>query len=450
MSPAACSLRWDSASKTVITLTAIQKLLNDFEISKVLCIAPKTVAEDTWTREAAKWDHLQGLRVVKLMGTEKQRLTALDSDADIYVINRENVVWLVETLQKRREPWPFDTVIVDELSSFKSSKSKRWRALKKVRPCISRFVGLTGTPSPNGYMDLWAQVFLIDGGKRLGKTLGAYRDKYFTPGAHKGHIVYEWRLKPGAEEEIRRAISDVCVSMRAEDWIELPDIIYRDHVVRMSAEERKVYDRFQRDRVLPLVDGILTKNAEDAETAIVGDTAAIAGNKLLQMASGRVYDDAGEVFKIHDRKIEALQEIVEAANGNPVLCFYSYKSGKDAILDAFPEAVELDTAHTTEIIDRWSRGEIPLLLAHPASAGYGLNLQGGGHQIVWFGLTWSLEQYEQANARLHRRGQEHSVIVHHILCENTIDGRVMDALHGKADTQNALLRALTEYVKGLK
>ena len=435
-------------SKTVITLTVLNELVyEEFAVRKALCIAPKNVAEDTWTREAAKWDHLFGLRVVKMMGTPKQRIAALDSDADLYVINRENVVWLVEELIKRKAAWPFDMVIIDELSSFKSASSKRWRALKKVIASTRYVIGLTGTPAPNGYIDLWPQVYLLDKGERLGRTIGAYRDTFFSPGAHKGHIVYEWRLKRGAKEQIDEKLSDLCLSMKAEDWVELPEIIYRDYPVRMSAEERAVYDRFERDRVLPLLEGAIIDAPEDAESAVVGDTAAIATNKLLQMASGDVYDDEGGVLHIHDRKLDALEDIVEAANGSPVLVFYSYKPGRDAIKARFSDAVVLGEDDTiTGTIDRWNAGKIPLLLCHPASAGHGLNLQEGGHLAVWFGLPWSLELYQQANKRLHRRGQTERVIVQHILCEDTVDGRVLEALQRKDATQSALFEALKRYV----
>lgn len=436
--------------KTVVTLTALQNMIYDeFSIRKALVIAPLNVARDTWTREAAKWDHLSLLRVQRVLGSEKQRLAALAADADVYVINRENVVWLVEWLIKEKKPWPFDAVVIDELSSFKSATSKRFRALKKVIKGSRVVIGLTGTPAPNGYIDLWPQLYLLDSGERLGRTLGEFRNRYFSPGAHKGHIVYEWRLKPGAKEQIDAAIGDICLSMKAEDWVHLPDILYRSYMVDMDKAERAVYDRFQRDRVLPLLGNALS-DPENFTSLVAGDTAAIAANKLLQMANGDVYDDAGGVFHIHDRKLDALEDIVEAANGEPVLVFYAYKTGAAAIRRRFPEAVQLGDCgmDTSEVITRWNAGTIPILLCHPASAGHGLNLQEGGHIVVWFGLPWSLELYQQANARLHRMGQKQSVIVQHILCSDTIDQRVLDALQRKDATQNALLDALNLYVKG--
>ena len=434
--------------KTVVTLTALAKMLYDeYSISKVLVIAPLNVARDTWTREVAKWDHLSDLRLSTVLGTEKERVSALSSDADIYVINRENVAWLVEWLAKNRKPWPFDAVVLDELSSFKSAKSKRFRALRRVIGQAKVVIGLTGTPAPNGYIDLWPQVYLLDQGRRLGKTLSSFRNSYFTPGAHKGHIVYEWKLKPDGKRQIDDGLSDLCLSMKAEDWVHLPDIIYRETYVRMDEKERAVYDRFQRDRVLPLLNDAIS-DPENFESLVAGDTAAIAANKLLQMASGDVYDDAGKIFHIHDRKLDALEDIVEAANGEPVLVFYSYKPGAAAIRKRFPDAVQLGDCgmSTPELIDRWNAGEIPLLICHPASAGHGLNLQEGGHIVVWFGLPWSLELYQQANARLHRMGQKQAVVVQHILCEDTIDQRVLDALQRKDATQNALLDALNKYV----
>ena len=436
--------------KTVVTLSSLyRRLFDEFSVTKVLVIAPLNVARDTWTREAAKWDHLSGLRVVRVLGTEKQRIEALTADADVFVINRENVVWLVETLARSRKPWPFDAVVIDELSSFKSATSKRFRALKRVISSTKIVIGLTGTPAPNGYIDLWPQVYLLDGGKRLGRTLGEFRNRYFNPGAHKGHIVYEWKLKPGAKEQIDAAIADICLSMKAEDWIHLPDIIYRSYMVRMSEDERALYDRFQRDRVIPLLEGAIS-DPENFSSLVAGDTAAIAANKLLQMANGDVYDDSGGVFHIHDRKLDALEDIVEAANGEPVLVFYAYRTGAEAIRKRFPEAVQLGDCglQTGEVIDRWNAGKIPILLCHPASAGHGLNLQEGGHICVWYGLPWSLELYQQANARLHRMGQRQSVVVQHILCEDTIDERVLSALERKDATQNALLDALNQYVKG--
>jgi len=425
--------------KTVITLTHLCNLLNDFSIFKALVIAPKRVAEDTWSREAAKWDHLQHLRISRVLGDRETRLAALAADADIYIINRENVPWLVE---QRGGKWDFDCVVIDELSSFKSAQAKRWRSLRRVIKLATHVIGLTGTPAPNGYEDLWPELFLIDGGAALGKTLGAYRQTYFYAGAHKGHIVYEWKLKRGAREKIDERIAPFCLSMSKDDWLELPPIIYNEIPVRMTDAERKSYDRFLRDSVLPLLSGE-TSTVDEMDSAIVGSTAATALGKLLQMANGACYDDNGGVFHLHDHKIEALEDLVEAANGQPVLVFYSYGHDIARLKRAFPEGKVLNTS---DDITAWNNGEIPILFCHPASAGHGLNLQEGGHIIVWFGLPWSLELYQQANARLHRQGQEKSVIVHHILCEDTVDEKVLATLQKKDATQRELLDALKGYL----
>lgn len=396
------------------------------------------MAEDTWTREAAKWDHLAGLRVVPVLGDQKHRLAALASAGDIYVINRENVQWLVETCGKH---WDFDAIIIDELSSFKSPKAKRWRCLKRVAKLAKIVWGLTGTPAGNGYSDLWPEMFLIDGGERLGRTLGEFRTKWFSPGAHKGNIVYEWRLKPGAKEDIDRRLSDICLSMSKEDWLTLPPVVHNTVTVRMDAKERKLYDQLRRDCVLPLLGGELA-DMKNFDQAIVGGTAATLSGKLLQMANGAVYDEDGGVVHIHDRKLDALADIAEEAHGQSLLVFYSYRHDIDRIRERFPQAVEIGGSET---IRAWNAGEIPMLLCHPASAGHGLNLQQGGHIIVWFGLPWSLELYQQANARLNRMGQGQSVIVHHVVCEGTLDEKVLSALTEKDAVQKGLLDALKGY-----
>ena len=424
--------------KTVITLTRLAELFDDFAIEKALVIAPKRVAEDTWTREAAKWDHLTGLRVVPVLGDQKHRLAALAAPGDIYVINRENVQWLVETFGKR---WDFDAIIIDELSSFKSPKAKRWRCLKRVAKLAKIVWGLTGTPAGNGYIDLWPEMFLIDGGDRLGHTLGEFRTKWFSPGAHKGNIVYEWKLKPGAKEDIDRRLSDICLSMSKEDWLTLPPVVHNTVTVRMDAKERKLYDQLRRDCVLPLLGGELA-DMKNFDQAIVGGTAATLSGKLLQMANGAVYDEDGGVVHIHDRKLDALADIAEEAHGQSLLVFYSYRHDIDRIRERFPQAVEIGGSET---ITAWNAGEIPMLLCHPASAGHGLNLQQGGHIIVWFGLPWSLELYQQANARLNRMGQGQSVIVHHVVCEGTLDEKVLSALTEKDAVQKGLLDALKGY-----
>ena len=419
-----------------------RRLYEEFSLNKVLVIAPKKVAEDTWTREAAKWDHLRDLRISAVLGTEKQRRKALETEADLYIINRENVQWLVEHYGAK---WPFDGVVIDELSSFKSTKAKRWRMLKRVTPLCSVVWGLTGTPAPKGYMDLFAEMYLLDGGEHLGKTLTAYRDKYFNAGAHKGHIVYEWKLKAGAKERIDALLSEFCLSMKAVDWLEMPARVDIPHYVHMTSSEQKLYDQFQKEKILPLVNGKLTEDVEDADHAILGATAAALRGKLLQMANGAVYDDAGNVFHIHDQKLDALEEIVEAAGGDPILVYYNYKHDLERIRARFPGAATLDTS---EEIRAWNDGEIPLLLCHPASCGHGLNLQQGGHIIVWFGLTWSLELYQQANARLPRPGQKESVIVMHLICRGTVEEKVLAALQEKDTSQGALLNALKGYLTG--
>ena len=435
-----CALLLDMGlGKTVCSLSVAKELLDDFKIEKILVIAPKRVAEDTWTRECDKWDHLKELKVVKVLGSSNNRQQALDSQADVYVINRENVQWLVDQC---KGVWPFDLVIIDELSSFKNPQSKRFKMLRRVIKQSSYVWGLTGTPASNGYMDLWAEMFLIDGGERLGKFIGSYRQRFFYAAAHRGYVVFEYKLRPGAKERIDSLLSDICLSMSKEDWLQLPDIIYNDVHVKMTSAERKLYDKLQRDRVLPLLGNKLA-SIEDMSSAVLGETAAVLSGKLLQMANGSVYDDDGNVFHVHDQKLDALNEIVESSQGTPLLVFYSYRHDLDRIKAKFPEAVELKGSAD---IDKWNAGEIPMLLCHPASAGYGLNLQEGSHIMVWFGLPWSLENYQQSIARLHRQGQEHPVICHHIICDNTIDDRVLAALQSKDATQKSLLNALKGYL----
>ena len=416
--------------KTVITLTAVKQLVDDFAVTRVLVIAPKRVAEDTWTREHEKWDHLQDLRVSRVLGTPQQRIRALQTVADVYVLGRDNVQWLVQHILDTRKPWPFDMVVVDELSSFKNPQAKRFKALRKILPMVDRIVGLTGTPSPNGLMDLWAEIYLLDRGERLGKTLGWYREKWFKPAVQVGYVVYKWAALRGAEKEIRDRISDICVSMSAADYLTLPDRIDREVPVRLSPEEMELYDRMEQEQLLQV--------SEDE--AVVALNAAAVMSKLLQLANGRAYTDTGSVVRIHDAKAEALAEIVDVTDG-PVLVFYSFRHDLDAIRSKIPEAKELDSP---EDIAAWNRGEIRVLLAHPASVGYGLNLQDGGHVIVWYGLTWSLELYQQANARLHRQGQSHPVIIHHLIAAGTVDEQVMRALKAKNTSQAALLAALKE------
>lgn len=413
--------------KTVITLTAIDVLINElFEVDRVLVIAPKRVAEDTWTREHAKWDHLRHLRVSKVLGSPEQRRRALATDADIYVIGRDNVVWLVEQC---RQGWPFDMVVIDELSSFKNPQAKRFRALKKVIPKASRVVGLTGTPSANGLMDLWAEIYLLDRGERLGHTLGAYREKYFRPGARNGYVVFKWEPLRGSREKIEAAISDICISMSADDYLTLPKRIDNLIPVKLSPQEMKQYKTMEAEQLLHIDD-------ED----VVALNAAAVMTKLLQIANGSVYSHEGNVVRLHDAKLEALLEIIDTTD-SPVLIFYSYKHDLAAIKTAIPGARTLDGP---EDIAEWNAGRVQVLLAHPASVGYGLNLQEGGHVIVWYGLTWSLELYQQANARLYRQGQDKPVIIHHLIAEGTVDEQVMRALQEKDMSQAALMAALKE------
>lgn len=413
--------------KTVITLTAIDVLINElFEVDRVLVIAPKRVAEDTWTREHAKWDHLRHLRVSKVLGSPEQRRRALAVDADIYVIGRDNVVWLVEQC---RQSWPFDMVVIDELSSFKNPQAKRFRALKKVIPKASRVVGLTGTPSANGFMDLWAEIYLLDRGERLGHTLGAYREKYFRPGARNGYVVFKWEPLRGSREKIEAAISDICISMSADDYLTLPKRIDNLIPVKLSPQEMKQYKTMEAEQLLHIDD-------ED----VVALNAAAVMTKLLQIANGSVYSHEGNVVRLHDAKLEALLEIIDTTD-SPVLIFYSYKHDLAAIKAAIPGARTLDGP---EDIAEWNAGRVQVLLAHPASVGYGLNLQEGGHVIVWYGLTWSLELYQQANARLYRQGQDKPVIIHHLIAEGTVDEQVMRALQEKDMSQAALMAALKE------
>lgn len=414
--------------KTISALTAINDLMYDyFDVYKALVIAPLRVAEDTWSTEAEKWEHTRHLRIAKVLGTQEQRIKALQSNADVYVINRENVEWLVDYYGKN---WPFDMVVIDELSSFKSPKAKRFRALRKVRPLCKRIVGLTGTPAPNGLIDLWPQIYLLDRGQRLGKTVTGYREQYFTPKERNGPIVYKWGLKSGAEDAIYKRISDICVSMKSEDWLSLPERINNTVKVKLSPEAEKRYKQLEKDLLLPFRGG-----------DVVADTAAVLSNKLLQLANGAVYDENGKTRIIHDAKLDALEDCIEAANGKPVLVFYSYRHDLERIKARFNKARELDD------IKAWNAGEIEILLAHPASCGHGLNLQAGGNIVIWFGLTWSLEQYQQANARLHRQGQRNAVIIHHIVTAGTVDEDVMAALERKASGQDALLDAVKARIK---
>jgi SNF2 family DNA or RNA helicase len=413
--------------KTVTTLTAVDRLLHDcLEDGPVLVIAPKRVAENTWGKEADKWEHLQHLRVVKIMGTERQRLAALDTPADLYVINRENVVWLVDTLGKH---WRFPIVVIDELSSFKSAQAKRFKALRRVRGRIRRLIGLTGTPRPNGLEDLWPEVYLLDQGERLGRTLTAFRGRYLIPEKMNGHIVYSYREREGAAAEVYDRLADICMSVNKSDVLDLPGQVYEDIELEAPPALLKQYKQFERDKVLECL---------DADGEIMAGTAAALTNKLLQFANGAIYDSEGVAHELHTIKLEALEEMIEAAGGESVLVLYAYKHDADRIKRRIT-CRELDTP---EDMDAWNRGEIPVALAHPASIGHGLNLQDGGHIIIWFGLTWSLELYQQANERLNRPGQRHVCKVYHLILKGTHDARVLESLKNKDAGQARALEAL--------
>lgn len=418
--------------KTVITLTAIAELMhNRFEISKALVIAPLRVAENVWDVEAKKWDHLKHLRVAKVLGSEKKRIQALASNADIYVINRENTKWLVDYYKK---DWPFDMLVLDELSSFKSHRAKRFKALRKVRPLCKRVVGLTGTPAPNGLIDLWAQVYLLDSGQRLGKTISGYRERYFLPDKRNQHVIFSYKPKEGAEEAIYKKLSDICISMKNRDYLTLPERMDNILGINLPPKVLEQYRQLERDLLLPLLEG-----------DIVAGSAAVLTNKLLQITGGAVYDEGKKVQILHDEKLKALEDLVEAANGKPVLVYYNYRHELERIQKQFLCRV-LDTAKDME---DWNKGEIPVMLAHPASAGHGLNLQNGGSTIIWFGLPWSLELYQQANARIHRQGQKNTVVVHHLVAKETIDEDVMQVLAKKQAGQEALLQAVKARVRGI-
>lgn len=429
----ACALFWGMGTgKTVTTLTAADRLLFDLmEDGPVLVIAPKRVAENTWSKEAGKWEHLRHLRVEKIMGSKEKRLAALrDLTADVYVINRENVVWLVETCTKGYPGgWPFPIVVIDELSSFKSAAAKRWKALRRVRGRIRRIIGLTGTPRPNGLEDLWPEVYLLDQGERLGRTLGAFRARYLVPEKMNGHIVYSYRPREGAEAEVYDRLADICMSIRKEDVLSLPGQIYEDVVLTAPPALQKQYKQFERDMVLDCLD-------EDGE--IVAGTQAALTNKLLQFANGAIYNMDGKVHELHTVKLDALEELLEAAGGDPVLVLYAYQHDADRIR----QRIACRALDTPEDIDAWNRGEIPVALAHPASIGHGLNLQDGGHILIWYGLTWSLELYQQANERLNRPGQRNVCRIYHLVMRGTHDERVLKSLANKDEGQAAAIEAL--------
>ncbi|MDU1353030.1 MAG: DEAD/DEAH box helicase [Actinomyces sp.] len=412
--------------KSVITLTAIWELLLDyFTISRVLVVAPLRVARDTWPAEIAKWDHLEGLSVAVAVGTEADRLAALAQSAMLTIINRENIPWLVS---QYGDAWPFDMVVIDELSSFKNHRAKRFMALVKMRPHVKRWVGLTGTPASNGLMDVWAGFRLLDGGERLGRFITRYRERWFVPDKRGGMQVFTYKPRVGAEDEIYEAIGDMTLSMRTTDHLTLPPLTVTTMPVALGAKERAVYEQLKADLVLQL-----------GEATIDAANAAALSGKLLQLASGAIYTGDGDWAAVHERKLDALEDLVEAANGNPLLVAYWFTHDRERIVSRFPQARELKTSAD---IEAWNQGEITLGLIHPASAGHGLNLQSGGHLLVWFSLTWSLELYQQTNARLYRQGQLEPVTITHLVAEGTLDEAVLRALDAKDATQAALIGAV--------
>lgn len=405
--------------KSIISLSAFSVLQNDLAVDNCLVIAPKRVAQSTWSAEAEKWEHTKHLRVSKILGTQAERIRAISTKADIYVINRENVVWLYEYLKEIVKRNPFDMLIIDELSSFKSPSAQRFKALRKM--AFKRVVGLTGTPAPNGEMDLWSQIYLLDKGERLGKTITVYRNEYFTAGWGNGNIVYKYNLRKGAQEAIQKKIEDICLSMKAVDYLTLPERIDIVVDVELEPEVLAKYREFEREMILGEI------------TAL--NAASLAG-KLVQFANGAIYNDDGGIVPIHAAKLEALDEIVEAAMGEPILVAYNYKHDLSRLLQRYKFARKLDTEQD---LKDWNDGKIKMLLAHPASAGHGLNLQAGGSIIVWFGNTWSLELYQQFNARLHRQGQQNSVRIYHLVAKGTFDEKIIEALRRKDATQEKLL-----------
>ena len=415
----------------MLTLTAIADLLFDsFEAHRILVIAPLRVARDTWPDELHKWEHLSDLRLSVAVGTETERKAALQAKADIYIINRENVGWLIED---SGIPFDFDTLVVDELSSFKNHQTKRFRSLMKVRPKVVRIIGLTGTPSSNGLMDLWAEYRLLDMGQRLGRFIGQYRSTYFTPDKRNGQVIFSYKPLPFAEKEIYAKIADITISMKSTDHLIMPDLVTAQYPIKLSDKERERYDELRQDLVLKLAGGDVT----------AANAAALSG-KLCQMANGAVYGDDGTVHYIHNRKLDALEDLIEAANGKPVLVAYWFKHDLERISARLKDRhISFTKLDTSDSIASWNEGKWPVALIHPASAGHGLNLQSGGSTIIWFGLTWSLELYQQANARLWRQGQKaETVVLHHIIAKDTIDERVMKALSAKDKTQTALIDAV--------
>lgn len=431
--PVAAVLLDMGLGKSVITLTAIHDLcLDTFEVQKVLVIAPLRVARDTWKAEIEKWDHLKDLKYSIAVGTEAERKAALLKDAHVYIINRENVMWLIE---QSGLPFDYDMVVIDELSSFKSHQAKRFRSLMKVRPTITRIVGLTGTPSSNGLMDLWAEFKLLDMGKRLGRFITHYRDEFFRPDKRNGQVIFSYKPKDGAEDEIYRRISDITISMKSTDYLKMPECIINEVEVSLSEKEMKMYNGLKTDLVLAI-----------ANKEIDAVNAGALSNKLSQMANGAVYDENKNYIEIHDRKLDALEDLIEQANGKPVLVAYWFKHDLERIRKRF----DVREIKSSKDITDWNSGKIPVAVIHPASAGHGLNIQEGSSTLIWFGLTWSLELYLQTIARLWRQGQKSkTVVIHHIIAKGTNDERIMKALREKEITQDALMEAVKAEIGGI-
>lgn len=425
-----CGLFLDMGlGKTVITLTALWELILDyFEVGRILVVAPLRVSRDTWPKEIEKWNHLKGLDYSMVVGAEKDRIDALQKRAFIYIINRENIQWLVDS------GWfDFDMVVVDELSSFKNHRTKRFKALRKERPNLKRIIGLTGTPTPNGLMDLWAEINLLDQGRRLGRFITGYREQYFVPDKRNQQIIFSYKPRKGSEDAIYEKISDICISMKAGDYLKLPELITSNVEVQMDEKEQTVYQRLKNELIVPMDGGDI--NAESARGL---------SNKLSQMANGAVYDENGNVREIHDRKLDALEDLIESANGTSVLVAYWFKHDRERIMRRF-DVVAIDTP---ESITDWNNGKIPIGIIHPASAGHGLNLQEGGCHLIWFGLTWSLELYQQCNGRLYRQGQKNTVVIQHIITKGTNDEDVLRALEKKDVSQEALIQAVKAQIGG--
>lgn len=410
--------------KTVCALTAIKLLRDKGEIKKTLVIGTLRIVDNVWPEEINKWDHLSNLTYSKVIGNERSRINALNKDVDVYMINRENVPWLISVSRN----WNYDMIVIDELTSFKSHTSKRFKELRKVTKITRYVVGMTGSPSPNGLMDLWAQIYLLDRGNRLGRNITEFRNRYFRPGLGSGRIIYNWIPLEGSQENIFNAIDDICVSMKAKDWIYMPESIYNIVKVDLPFKAREQYNTLKKECILRFKD-----------SDVVAAEAAVLVHKLMQISNGAVYDEYKGVQDIHGAKLDVLEELIEEANGNPVLVFYNYRHDLNRILCRIPTARKLEN---NKDIEDWNKGDIPVLLAHPASAGHGLNLQSGGHIVIWFGMTWNLELYQQSNARILRQGQQHTVIIHHIIGNHTIDEKVFKVLTSKTECQNILMEAL--------